>query len=83
MVYNVPSKIPKESYFSIINSICNKYDIIIDINMNHKMVKENISIVNENALEQGITELFDQHRYHRYNLIPQLNNCPSDVAENH
>jgi hypothetical protein len=52
VVYNVPSKIPKESYFSIINSICNKYDIIIDINMNYKTVKENISIINENYIGQ-------------------------------
>jgi hypothetical protein len=57
VVYNVPSKIPRESYFSIINSICNKYDIIIDINMNHKMFKENINIINENYIGQEETIL--------------------------
>ena len=59
MVYNVPSKIP---YFSIINSICNKYDIIIDINMNHKMFKENINIINENYIGQEETILNELRR---------------------
>ena len=62
VVYNVPSKIPRESYFSIINSICNKYDIIIDINMNHKMLKENINIINENYIGQKETILNELRR---------------------
>jgi hypothetical protein len=38
--YNLQLTPPKESYFSIINYISNKYDLIIDINMNHNDIKE-------------------------------------------
>jgi hypothetical protein len=44
--YNVHLTPPKESYFSIINDISNKYDLIIDINMNQNEIKENLFIVN-------------------------------------
>jgi hypothetical protein len=44
--YNLQLTPPKESYFSIINDISNKYDLIIDINMNHNDIKEILEIVN-------------------------------------
>ena len=36
---------PSESYFSSIKELNSKYDIIIDINMDHRLMKENLAII--------------------------------------
>jgi hypothetical protein len=38
-------KTPKESYFSIIRELNIKYNLNIDVNMNHNDVKESLEII--------------------------------------
>jgi hypothetical protein len=43
--YNSNVKTPKESYFSIIRELNIKYNLNIDVNMNHNDVKESLEII--------------------------------------
>jgi hypothetical protein len=45
--YNSTATTPKESYFSIIKELNIKYNLNIDVNMNHNDVKESLGFENE------------------------------------